>query len=53
MQTIEAVIATLSNFVWGPPILALLVGTGLYLTVILRGVQFTALPHAFREGTCR
>ncbi|WP_281184961.1 sodium:alanine symporter family protein [Trichlorobacter lovleyi] len=48
MQTIEALIAALSNFVWGPPILALLVGTGLYLTVILRGVQFRALPHAFR-----
>ena len=48
MQTIEAVIATLSNFVWGPPVLALLVGTGLYLTIVLRGVQFRALPHAFR-----
>ncbi|MCE1225507.1 MAG: sodium:alanine symporter family protein [Geobacteraceae bacterium] len=47
MQIIEALIATLSNFIWGPPILALLVGTGLYLTVILRGVQFRALGHAF------
>jgi AGCS family alanine or glycine:cation symporter len=28
--------------------LVLLVGTGLYLTVILRGLQFTALPLAFR-----
>ncbi len=28
--------------------LALLVGTGLYLTVILRGMQFRALPHALR-----
>lgn len=48
MQMLEGVIATLSGWVWGPPVLFLLVGTGLYLTVILRGVQFHALPHAFR-----
>ncbi len=48
MQTAEKIIATLSGWVWGPPILFLLVGTGLYLTVILRGLQFRALPHAFR-----
>jgi AGCS family alanine or glycine:cation symporter len=28
--------------------LTLLVGTGLYLTVILKGMQFRALPHALR-----
>ncbi|MFZ5763520.1 MAG: alanine/glycine:cation symporter family protein [Thermodesulfobacteriota bacterium] len=48
MATLESLIATLSGWVWGPPMLVLLVGTGLYLTVILRGVQFRALPHAFR-----
>lgn len=48
MQSIEALIATLSGWVWGPPMLTLLVGTGLYLTVLLKGVQFRALPLAFR-----
>jgi len=48
MESIELLIATLSGWVWGPPMLALLVGTGLYLTVILRGMQFRALPHALR-----
>ena len=48
MQAIETLIATLSAWVWGPPMLALLVGTGLYLTVLLRGLQFRALPLAFR-----
>lgn len=48
MQTIEALIATLSGWVWGPPMLTLLVGTGLYLTVLLKGLQFRALPLAFR-----
>ena len=48
MQTIEALIATLSGWVWGPPMLTLLVGTGLYLTVLLKGLQFRVLPMAFR-----
>ncbi|XSG84881.1 MAG: alanine/glycine:cation symporter family protein [Methylohalobius sp. ZOD2] len=47
MQKIEALIATLSDWVWGPPMLVLLVGTGLYLTILLRGLQFRALPRAF------
>lgn len=48
MQTLEGIIATLSNWVWGPPMLTLLVGTGLYLTILLKGMQFRALPLAFK-----
>lgn len=48
MHAIETLIATLSSWVWGPPMLALLVGTGLYLTILLRGLQFRALPLAFK-----
>ena len=48
MASIEALFSTLSSWVWGPPMLILLVGTGLYLTIILKGMQFRALPHAFR-----
>ncbi|MBS4051228.1 MAG: sodium:alanine symporter family protein [Methylomonas sp.] len=48
MPALESLIATLSGWVWGPPMLALLVGTGLYLTVLLRGLQFRALPLAFK-----
>jgi len=48
MDFLEQLISTLAGWVWGPPMLALLVGTGLYLTVILRGMQFRALPHALR-----
>lgn len=46
MHTIEEVVATLSGIVWGPYMLALLVGTGLYLTILLKGMQFRVLPHA-------
>jgi AGCS family alanine or glycine:cation symporter len=48
MQALEEIIATLSGIVWGPPMLTLLVGTGLYLTFILKGLQFRVLPHAFK-----
>lgn len=36
------------DFVWGPPMLILLVGTGIFLTVRLRFLQFTRLGYAFR-----
>jgi len=48
MQFIESLVSTLSDWVWGPPMLILLVGTGLYLTILLKGMQFRALPHALK-----
>ena len=48
METFENFIAALSGFIWGAPVLVLLVGTGLFLTVRLRGLQFRALGYAFR-----
>jgi AGCS family alanine or glycine:cation symporter len=48
MQTIESIVATLSAWVWGPPMLTLLLGTGIYLTILLKGMQFRALPLAFK-----
>lgn len=48
LPNIETLIATLSGWVWGPPMLTLLVGTGLYLTILLKGLQFRVLPLAFR-----
>jgi alanine or glycine:cation symporter, AGCS family len=48
MNSIEALIATLSGWVWDPPMLTLLVGTGLYLTILLKGLQFRVLALAFR-----
>lgn len=35
-----------SNWVWGPPMLLLLVGTGIYLTICLKGIQIRGLLHA-------
>ena len=35
-----------SDFIWGYPLMFLLVGTGLFLTIILRGVQFRKLGYS-------
>ena len=40
MEFLESIVATLSAIVWGPPMLILLVGTGIYLTILFRGMQF-------------
>jgi alanine or glycine:cation symporter, AGCS family len=41
--------AWLNGLVWGPPMLVLLVGTGLLLTVLTGGVQFRRLGTALAE----
>ncbi|CYV58289.1 sodium:alanine symporter family protein [Streptococcus suis] len=39
---------TINNLVWGPPLLLLLVGTGVYFTLRLGVFQIGKLPTAFR-----
>ncbi|GAB4175613.1 MAG: sodium:alanine symporter family protein [Calditrichia bacterium] len=46
----EQIIKQISDFVWGLPLLILLVGTGIWLTIILRGIQFTKLGFALHLG---
>ena len=48
MEFLSHWVSVFSGWVWGPPMLILLVGTGLYLTVILRGLQFRKLGHALK-----
>ncbi|MCW8329833.1 sodium:alanine symporter family protein [Photobacterium sp. SDRW27] len=46
MNPLHNLLQTIDNFVWGPPLLILLVGTGLYLTVRLGFIQIRHLPLA-------
>ena len=41
-----AFLETIGAWVWGAPLIVLLVGTGLYYSIALRGLPFRALPHA-------
>lgn len=45
-QQIQEILTSISNFVWGVPLLVLLVGTGIYLTLLLKGLQFRKLFHS-------
>ncbi len=49
MNSMNDFFAMLSGYVWGIPLLTLLVGTGIYLTVRLRLIQVAMLPHALYE----
>ncbi|GIW51764.1 MAG: sodium:alanine symporter [Gemmatimonadales bacterium] len=49
VETIAAWNSWLNNLVWGAPMLILLVGTGLLLTVLTGAVQFRRLGTALRE----
>ena len=45
-STLNDILSTISSIVWGPFVLIpLLLGTGLFLTVRLRGIQFLSLIH--------
>ena len=48
MEQVQAVLGSVSSFVWGPPMLVLLVGTGVFLTIRLRGLQIHKLPYALK-----
>nr|MBO2470356.1 sodium:alanine symporter family protein [Bacillota bacterium] len=53
MAALEKAITWLSDLVWGPPMLVLLVGTGIFLTIRLRLLQFWQLPYALKLAFSR
>lgn len=53
IDTLTALSGTIGGYIWGPALLTLLVGTGLYLTIRLSGVQFRMLPYALKLAFSR
>ena len=49
MQNLQNIMETLSGLVWGPYMLILIVGTGVFLTFRLLFWQFRMLPLAFKQ----
>lgn len=47
-SALHSFLSELSGLVWGPVLLVLLVGTGVYLTLRLGFLQFKTLPYALR-----
>lgn len=49
MEQIDSFLSHLKNLVWGLPLLILLIGTGVYLTFLLKGMQFRYLGYAIKQ----
>ncbi|MCA9810821.1 MAG: sodium:alanine symporter family protein, partial [Candidatus Dadabacteria bacterium] len=47
-ERISEILVSVSGYVWGLPLILLLLGTGIYLTIILRGLQIWTLIPALR-----
>ena len=45
-EAINSILNAVDDFVWGLPLIVLILATGIFLTVILRGVQFSQLKFA-------
>ena len=45
----EQAVLTIYGIVWGPILLALLLGTGVFLTLGLKGMTIRKIPYAFRQ----
>ena len=48
LSTITKILSTVDDFVWGLPLIILILATGLFLTVRLRGLQIKRLPLAIK-----
>jgi AGCS family alanine or glycine:cation symporter len=48
MNNLQSLLQSIDNFIWGPPLLILLVGTGIYYTFRLGLLQFRHLPTALK-----
>ncbi|MCL4784931.1 MAG: sodium:alanine symporter family protein [Bryobacterales bacterium] len=49
LQSLNDLNSTVNAIVWGPPLMILLVGMGIVLTIATGGIQFRRLPMTFRE----
>lgn len=45
-MSLETILSSINTFIWGPPLLILLSGTGVYLTLRLGFLQIIHLPRA-------
>lgn len=49
LETISNVLTKIDDFVWGIPLIVLILAVGIFLTIRLKGLQITKLPLAIRH----
>ncbi len=48
MEKVTEILNSINDFIWGIPLIVLILATGLFLTIRLRGLQITKLGKAFK-----
>jgi len=48
LESINSILGAIDDFVWGVPLIVLILAVGIYLTIRLRGLQITKLPKAIK-----
>jgi len=48
LETISGILDAIDSFVWGIPLIVLILMVGIFLTIRLKGIQFTKLGQAIR-----
>ncbi|MDO5575051.1 MAG: sodium:alanine symporter family protein [bacterium] len=48
LDTINSILGRIDDFVWGIPLIVLILAVGIFLTIRLKGLQITKLPRAIR-----
>ena len=49
LDTINSLLKSIDDFVWGLPLIIMILAVGLFMTVRLKGLQITRLPLAVKE----
>lgn len=49
LDTINDVLGKVDNYVWGVPLIVLILASGLFLSIRLKGIQITKLPLAVKK----
>ena len=48
METLTSIVTAINDFVWGPPMLVLILGTGLFLQLRLKLMPILRIVTGFR-----
>lgn len=49
LETVNSILGTIDDLVWGIPLIVLILVVGIFLTIRLRGLQITQLPRAVKS----
>ena len=48
LEQLNTILGNIDDFLWGIPLIVLILATGIYLTIRLKGLQITKLPKALK-----